>query len=112
MSKDIVNIKESKTSSNNLVVNLTKEYEFEDSKISSVNLTNISNLTGDDIMRIQQSMVSAGTVITQLELDPQYCLMVAAKASDIPFEFFKQLNIKDATKVKNAVSAYFFVSEA
>lgn len=112
MSKGIVNINDSEPASTNLVVVLSKEYEFETSKISSVNLTNISNLTGDDIIRIQQSMITSGQVVAQLELDPKYCLMVAAKASDLPFEFFKQLNIKDATKVKNAVSSYFFASEA
>lgn len=95
----------------NFKVKLSKTYEFEGSRISEVDLTGIENLTADDMIRAQQALTMQNHVAVQLESDPKYCMMIAAYASELPSEFFYKLSIKDATKVKNTVSAYFFASE-
>ncbi len=93
------------------IVKFSKTYEFEGARISEVDLSGLENLTAEDMFNAQQNLVVQNYVCVQQESDPKYCILIAAYATQLPSEFFNQLSIKDATKVKNRVSAYFFASE-
>lgn len=93
------------------VVKFSKTYEFEGARISDIDLSGIENLTAEDMFKAQQSLTMQQHVSVQLESDPKYCILVAAYATQLPSEFFNKLSIKDAAKVKNRVSAYFFASD-
>lgn len=93
------------------VIKLSKTYEFEGARISEVDLSGIENLTAEDVFKAQQAMTMQNHIAVQLESDPVYCKLIAAYASQLPSEFFNKLSLKDFTKVKNKVSAYFFEPE-
>lgn len=93
------------------VVKLSKTYEFEEARINEVDLSGIDNLTAKDMFKAQQAMTMQNHIAVQLESDPVYCKLIAAFASQLPSEFFDELSLKDFTKIKNKVSAYFFAQE-
>lgn len=93
------------------IVKFSKTYEFEGARISEVDLSGLENLTAEDMFKAQQSLMMQNYVSVQLESDPKYCILIAAYATQLPSEFFNKLSIKDAAKVKNKVSAYFFASD-
>ena len=49
------------------------------------------------------------TVLPETNLE--YTLVIAASATDYPIEFYKQLAPRDAIKVKNRVTSFFFGEE-
>lgn len=93
------------------IVKFSKTYEFEGARISEVDLSGIETLTAEDMFKAQQNLMIQNHISVQLESDPKYCILIASYATELPSEFFNQLSIKDATKVKNKVSAYFFASD-
>ena len=93
------------------VVKLSKTYEFEGARISEVDLSGIDNLTAKDMFKAHQNMTMQNHVSVQLESDPVYCKLIASFATQLPSEFFDEISLKDFTKIKNKVSAYFFAPE-
>lgn len=45
------------------------------------------------------------------EMSLEYACIIAAKATKLPVEFFKGLHPKEAVKVKNRVTAFFYGAE-
>jgi putative intracellular protease/amidase len=56
-------------------------------------------------------LTRAGRVVVNPEMDVQYCLFIAHKATHRPLEFFNQLKARDVVRVKNKVRNSFFGGE-
>lgn len=93
------------------IVQLTKTYEFEGEKISKLDFSGLENITANDMIKANKVLSSSGTVAILPENDLHYSLIIAASATGYPVEFFKQLKPKDAIKVKNTVTSFFYGEE-
>jgi hypothetical protein len=93
------------------VVKLSKTYEFEGEKISEIDLSGLENITANDMIKANKVLNNSGTVTVLPETNLEYTLIIAASASGRPIEFFKRLAPKDAMKVKNRVTSFFFGEE-
>lgn len=87
---------------NELVVKFGREYDFEGKKIAEVDLSGLENLTAADMIEADRYMLSQKAIAMIDELALPYVFFMAAKVSELPVEFFKQLKLKDAMKVKSA----------
>ena len=85
---------------------LSKVYDFEGAKVSEIDFSGLENLTANDMIKANKVLNTSGNV-TVLE----YTLVIAASATDYPIEFYKQLAPRDAIKVKNRVTSFFFGEE-
>lgn len=93
------------------ILKLTKTYDFEGEKISSVDFSNLVNITANDMIKANKILTNAGTVTVLPETNLEYTLIIAASATGLPIEFYKQLAPRDAMKIKNKVTGFFFGEE-
>lgn len=56
----------------------------------------------------EKYLARQGIVSPLPEMTMEYIAFIANKATGQPLEFFKQLPPKDATKVKNRVTSFFY----
>ncbi len=96
---------------NESIVKLTKTYQFEGETISEIDMSGLENLTANDMIKASKVLQAAGTVTVMPETNLEYALIVAASATGRPVEFFRGLVPRDAMKVKNAVTSFFFGEE-
>lgn len=94
-----------------LIVKLSREYKFEGETYNEIDLHGLEDLTGKDmIVANKQLLMGDGDIAVMPEFHPNYLLCLASRATKLPSEFFDQLKIRDATRVRNAVSN-FILSE-
>lgn len=94
------------------ILELTKTYEFEGEKISSLDLSGLKDLTAETMIRAGNIMAQAGTAAVVPENNLHYALIIAADATGMPIEFFKKLNLRDAIQVKTRVTRVFYGLES
>lgn len=93
-------------SEQNNIVTFGKPYEFEGAELTEIDLSGIENLTGEDLMEADKVYSSSGQFSPVPEVTLGYTLVIAAKVTSKPVEFFNKLPAKEAIKVKNAVIAF------
>lgn len=86
-------------------ITFKKPYKFEDTVYEDVDLSGLEDLSGKDLIAVQR-MISKSTIMP--ELDYQYTLMIAAKATGLPIEFFSGLPAPEAVKIKTVVSGFLY----
>ena len=109
--KEIVEVKDGKvevSADEERTLELTKTYSFEGEQISVIDFSGLEDITADDMIRANNIMTNAGTVAVVPENNMHYALIIAASATGIPIEFFKRLKPRDAIKVKNTVTRFFY----
>ncbi len=109
--KEIVEIKDGKeevSTDEERMLELTRTYNFEGEPISAIDFSGLEDITADDMIRANNIMTNAGTVAVVPENNMHYALIIAASATGMPIEFFKQLKPRDAIKVKNRVTRFFY----
>lgn len=87
---------------------LTRAYAFEGETISSLDFSGLEEINAESIIRANNIMVRAGTVAVVPENSMHFALIIAADATGLPIEFFKKLKPRDAIKVKNIVTHFFY----
>ena len=86
-------------------VKLSKEYDLDGKMVKEIEL-NFADLTGKDILDAEQTTVMIDNQMgNMLELSKAYQINIAAKASGIPAEELKKLNLADFTKLTMEVQA-------
>lgn len=90
---------------------LSKVYDFEGAKVSEIDFSGLENLTANDMIKANKVLNTSGNVTVLPETNLEYALVIAASATDYPIEFYKQLAPRDAIKVKNRVTSFFFGEE-
>ena len=93
------------------IVKLSKTYDFEGDKIKTLDFSGLENITANDMIKANRVLNNSGTVTVLPETNLEYTLIIAASATGVPIEFFKQLVPRDAMKVKNKVTSFFFGEE-
>lgn len=93
---------------NEYVVVFNKPYSFEDKTYEKVDLSGLDNLTAADMIAANRVLDRTGSFTFLPEMSLEYACIIAAKASNKPIEFFKGLHPREAVKVKNRVTAFFY----
>lgn len=103
--------KEKAADENGNIAKFTHTYNFEGEEIREIDMSGMEELTANDMIQANKQMSSSGNVSIIPEMDLQYALTIAASATGKPIEFFKALKPRDAIKVKNKVTSFFFGEE-
>lgn len=93
---------------NEMLVKLSKPYHFEETEYTEVDLSGLKNLTGADLCAAQRNLSSSGSSSVVPETDYIYTMFLAARAAQLPIEFFEGLPAPDVVFVKNVVSHFLF----
>lgn len=108
---DIKKATEAAEASKEAIIKLSRTYDFEGEKIKTIDMSGLENITANDMIKANKVLNNNGTVTVLPETNLEYTLIIAASASGLPIEFFKTLVPKDAMKVKNRVTSFFFGEE-
>ena len=91
-----------------LVVKFTRAYNFDGELIKEVDLSGMDDLSANDMIKANKILNASGGASVVPEMALEYTLVIASFASKKPVEFFKALRPKDAIKIKNRVTSFFF----
>lgn len=90
------------------VVTFGKPYHFEGKEHKSIDLSGLDNLTAENMIAADKYLASNGVFTPMPEMNMEYTLYIASVATGLPIEFFRRLPPKDAIKVKNRVTNFFY----
>lgn len=116
MAEKITNIEEAKkeeqaVGENTLIVTLSKTYDFEGEKISEIDFSGLEDVTAKTMIKANKVLTATGDVQIMPESSLHYALIIAAECTKYPIEFYETLRPKDATKIKNTVTGFFYGEE-
>lgn len=92
---------------NDLVIRFKKPFPFEEKQYSEVDLSGLENLTGNDMIEVERLLRVEGFTGLSSDLSPKGLMIYAMRASKLPIEFFEQLPLREARKVKTRVLNFF-----
>lgn len=90
------------------LLKLSKPYPFEGRTYTEIDLAGLENLTAEDMIAAEKYTNRTGIISPIPDMTMEYICFIAAKTAGQPIEFFKGLPPKDATKLKNKVSSFFY----
>lgn len=90
------------------VLMLTKPYMFEGTEYTEVDLSGLDNIRAKDMIEAEKIYGRSGGFSFIPEMSMEYALVIATKASKHPIEFYQGLPPRDAMRVKNKVTNFFF----
>lgn len=89
-------------------VRFSKPYHFEGSTYAGIDLGGIENITAKDMIEAEKYLAKNGVISPIPEMTMEYIGFIGNRATGQPIEFFRGLPPKDAIKVKNKVSGFFY----
>lgn len=92
-------------------ITFKKPFVFEDETYNGVDLSGLEDLSARDMIATQRSMERSGSINVIPEMSLEYACLFAARASGLPQEFFQSLPPREAIKVKNRVTSFFYGEE-
>lgn len=98
---------ENKENENDLVIRFKKPFSFEKKEYSEVDLSGLENLTGNDMIEVERMLRAEGITSLSADLSPKGLIFYAMRAAKLPLEFFEQLPLREARKVKTRVLNFF-----
>ena len=93
------------------VVTFGKPYTFEHKTYESIDLSGLDNLTAEDMIAADKYLTGNGNFSPMPEMSLEYAVYIASVATGLPVEFFRHLPPKDAIKVKNRVTSFFYAED-
>lgn len=91
------------------IVKFSEPYNFNGKDYSEIDLSNIKELTAKSMIKAQQ--ISKANFTTLPEANLKYIFALAHFATKLPLEFFENLNLKDATRVRMKVSNFLLLTD-
>lgn len=89
-------------------VRFSGTYKFEGKAYSGIDLAGLESLTAKDMVDAENWLIKHGIVSALPEMTYEYVSFMASIASGQPIEFFKGLSPKNAIRVKNKVTSFFY----
>ena len=93
---------------NKYYIRFRKPFTWEDKVYEGVDLSGMEDMSARDMIQAQRAMEKSGSINVLPEMSLEYACIFASKAAKLPVEFFQALPPKEAVKVKNRVTSFFF----
>ena len=95
----------------NLVLKFTRPYNFEGQTITEVDLGGLEDVSAQDMVAADKYINRSGSVSAVPEMSLAYACFIASRITRLPIEFYMGLKSKDAIRLKNTVTNFFFADE-
>ena len=100
--------KDSEKLENSRIVVFNKPYTFEGEVYKEVDLSALDDMTATDMIAANKILEKSGSFSFLPEMSLEYACIISARATKMPLEFFQRLHPRDAIKVKNKVTSFFY----
>lgn len=91
-----------------LVLRLSDSFVFDGQEIKEIDMEGLVQLTAADMCAIDQLMIARGYSGTRMDTSRQYAMFVAARINNKPYEFCDKMKARDAIRLRDMVSAFFY----
>lgn len=93
-----------------LVLKLTRPYVFEGKTYGELDLSGLEDVTAGTLENVgrQVSKKNPGINPAVLETSTPFCIMLAARVTKLPLEFFQRLPAKDGIALKAMITNFLF----
>ncbi len=96
----------------NLLIKLKKPYLFDGKEYTEIDLSRLEDMTADDMLWVEKQYDRSNPGISVMpEVKLRYALLMAARATQMPIEFFELLPQREAMKIKTRVRGFLFGSD-
>lgn len=92
----------------NYIINFYKPYLYEGESYESIDLSGLEDVKAADMIEAQKVLSRSGELTSTPELSMNYACLIAHRVTGKPIEFFYNLPAKEAVKLKNLVSGFFY----
>lgn len=93
---------------NKYLIKFRKPFIWEDNTYTEIDMSGLEDLSAKDMIHAQRTMERSGSINVLPEMSLEYACIFASKATKMPVEFFQALPPKEAIKVKNKVTNFFY----
>lgn len=93
---------------NKYLIKFRKPFVWEDNTYTEIDMSGLEDLSAKDMIQAQRTMERSGSINVLPEMSLEYACIFASKATKMPVEFFQALPPKEAIKVKNKVTNFFY----
>ncbi|MCM1218097.1 MAG: phage tail assembly protein [Lachnospiraceae bacterium] len=93
---------------NKYLIKFRKPFVWEDNTYTEIDMSGLEDLSARDMIAAQRTMEKSGSINVLPEMSLEYACIFASKATKMPVEFFQALPPKEAIKVKNKVTNFFY----
>lgn len=101
-------IKETNDGNRPYVIHFNPPVSFEGMEYDRIDLSCLEDVTAMDMIAVSRKLSSIGNSDFMQENSMEYALNLAARAAGLPVEFFEQLKMSHAMKVKRCVAAFLY----
>ena len=91
-----------------LIVRFDKPFHFDKKEYTEVDLSGLENLTGNDMLEVERTLRLMGLTSALSDLSVMGIFTYAMMASGLPLEFFKDLPLREAKRVKTRILNFFW----
>lgn len=92
-----------------LIVKLYDPYLFDGQEVTEIDLSGLYDMTAEDMFAVDEQMRRLGYSGQNPEITRQYALLTTAKLNDKPWEWCNRMKARDAVRIKNVVSGFFYM---
>lgn len=94
---------------NSKIIEFDNPFSFEGESYNKIDLEKLDNLLAEDLVKIDKMYTKEGNIIlTTSEMTLQYAIITASYVTGLPIEFFNKLPAKEAKKIKQVITNFFF----
>lgn len=93
---------------NKYLIKFRKPFIWEDNTYTEIDLSGLEDMSAKDMIQAQRIMERSGSINVLPEMSLEYACIFASKAAKMPVEFFQALPPKEAIKVKNRITNFFY----
>lgn len=95
-------------SEKNMTVKFSKPYRFEGTEYTEMDLSGLEDMTAENMIAADKYLIVNSVAAIQPEANLLYTLFIASSVTGLPIEFFRALAPKDAIKIKNQITSFFY----
>lgn len=91
-----------------LFVRFDKPYSFEGETRDGIDLSGLADVSGNDLISASSYVRRKGVIATMPETTMEFAFYIAGRVTELPVEFFQNLKARDALRLKNTVTNFFY----
>lgn len=93
---------------NKYLIKFRKPFVWEDNTYTEIDLSGLEDMSARDMIQVQRTMERSGSINVLPEMSLEYACIFASKATKMSVEFFQAMPPKEAIKIKNKITNFFY----
>lgn len=92
-----------------LIIRLYDPYKIDGVEVKEIDLSGLYDMTAEDMFAVDDQMRRRGYSGSNPEITRLYALLTAARINHKPWEWCNTMKARDAVRIKNVVSGFFYM---